>query len=113
MWARIVEVMLAAFLAISSFIFPNSASLWIIDICTSLWIWTCSFASFYPPLRKLHLLNLLPIAFLLGVSFFMPDPPPPPPYQNYVVIALLLLLFVIIPSNAGKPPDAWTRYTKK
>lgn len=113
MWARVVEVALAAFLMISGFIFPSSRPLWIFNCLVAVWIWFFAFVSFYTKYRKAHLMNLLAIAALILYAFIQPNPPPPPPFQNYVVLALLLILFVIIPSEAAKPPIPWRRYYGK
>lgn len=113
MWARVVEIMLATFLAISSFIFPYPAPLWIFDIIVATWLYTFSFLSFYFPLRKIHLLNLLASFALLIAAFTREVSPPPHAFQNYAVLGLLLFMFVLVPSYADEPPVPWSDYFKK
>ncbi|MCB1110368.1 MAG: hypothetical protein KDK64_05255 [Chlamydiia bacterium] len=110
MWARIVEVCLAAFLCISTWIFPDPRPFWILNFCLAAWICVFSFLSFYPPLRKIHLMNGIPILILCLVAMVQPNPPPPPLFQSYMTLALLLVLFVIIPTHASRPPDPWVHF---
>ncbi len=110
MWARIVEVSLGCFLAISSFIFPYPAPLWIFDFFVAVWIWFFALASYHHPLRKIHLMNLIPAFTLIVIAWMQPNPPPAPAFQNYMVIALLLFLFTILPSHASSPPDPWSKF---
>ena len=110
MWARIVEFMLACWLAISPFIFgyPSGISFfWINDlICSSLIIFF-SLICYYKPLRKMHLFNLLIAFYLIIVSYALKSSPFYQPLQNYIVLGILLLMLALVPSEASKPPMPW------
>lgn len=113
MWARIVEVMLGCWLAVSPFIFsyaPDAYDLWWTSLIGAVVIWTFALASYWPKLWKVHLMNAAVGAGLVALAFLQPDPPPAPAYQNYAVLGLLLIMFGIIPSRATEPPKAWQRY---
>lgn len=113
MWARVVEVMLACWMALSPFIFRHPAdatTLWVIDYTAAALIALFALLAIAKPLRKAHLGNLAVGAILVGIAFFHPESPPPPPYQNYVTIGLLLMMFAIVPSAAHEPPVPWQEY---
>ena len=106
--------MLACWLMISPFVFryPGEEKfLWANDyICATL-IVLFSMLSNLRRVEKIHLLNLLIAAWLIGVAYLRPAAaPPPPPYQNYMVLGLGLLIFGILPSHASEPPRKWKEF---
>jgi hypothetical protein len=116
MWARVVEFMLACWLAISPFVFRHEASdrfLWGNDLRCAALVAFFALTSFHGRLRRIHLCHFLVVAWLLGISFAQTVAPPPPAYQNYVVVGLLLMMFAIIPSRANVPPAAWADYDRE
>ena len=112
MWARIVEVMLALFLILSTFIFPYEKPLWIFDLIVGTWIVFFALLSYNYSLRKIHLLNLL-ASFALVIFAGIQPSPPPAPYQSYMVLGILILMTAIIPSKASDPPIPWSEFYKK
>lgn len=110
MWARVVEVMLACWLAVSPFIFRHGAEdvlPWVVDYAAAVIIGTASLLSFHPRFRRAHLVTW-GIGFVLaGVAFFVAEAPLAAGYQNHLVVGLLLLMFGIVPSRASEPPPRW------
>lgn len=113
MWARIVEFMLACWLAISPYIFgytKEETLLWINDyVCSSLLIFF-SLICLYKPLRKMHLCNLILAFWLISMGFYSKSLPLPGYIQNYVVLGILLLMIGIVPSEASLPPMPWRKF---
>lgn len=110
MWARIVEFMLALWLALSPFIFGYSEDaiiFWCNDLISSSLIAFFALICYYKPLRKMHLCNLLMAIWLIVIGFISKEIPPPPFLQNYVVFGILLLMIALVPSESEKPPKPW------
>lgn len=115
MWARIVEVMIACWLALSPFIFhaPKEEKwFWINDFACSFLLAFFSLLCFYKPLRKIHLFNLGVGIWLFSMGYFFPLPLPAY-VQNDVVIGLLLLVLTLVPSESEHPPQSWQNFHKK
>lgn len=117
MWPRVVELLIAVWLAASPWVLPMPAgaesSLRANALaCAAL---TALFAllSFRATLEKAHLLSLAVAAWLIGIAFAAPNPPPPAMYQNFVVVGLLILLVAVLPSRASEPPRAWREFYQK
>jgi hypothetical protein len=109
MWARVVETMLACWLALSPLIFRRAeapASLWAIDLAAAALIALFALASFWPPTRRAHLAILAVALALIAAAIAAPYPPAPSD-QNHVLVGLLLLLFAIVPNEATQPPRSW------
>lgn len=112
MWPRVAEVALACWLAMSPFIFrhdPAQTTLWATDFATAAAIAVFSLASFWPPLRKLHLLNLLVAGGLVLYPLLAAEHPAPAALQNELCVGLLLAMFALLPSQASLPPLSWRR----
>lgn len=115
MWARIVEVMIACWLALSPFIFrapKDEVWFWVNDFTCSFLMLFFSLICFYKPLRKMHLLNLLVGLWLFAIGYFF-EVPLPAYVQNDVVIGLVLLVLAVIPSESELPPESWQQFHKK
>lgn len=110
MWARAIEITLACFLAISSFIFSYPENLLWLDLVLAFFLALFSLLSFSHRLRKMHLCNLIISFFLIGLAYFAEGNPPAPPFQNYMVLGILLFMLVILPSEASKPPVPWSKF---
>lgn len=110
MWARIIELMLASWLAVSRFIFNEPFSFWTVNelICAAL-IALFSLCSFHPKLEKIYLCHYA-IVFWFFYLTFSHGAPLPPYLQNYQVLALLVLMTAIIPSHSHLPPRPWQRF---
>lgn len=110
MWARVVELMLGCWLAMSPFIFrhsTNQTSLWTNDLVCAATIVTLSLLSFWRPLRRLHLINVVVALWLIGFGFLLSSYPAPPALQNDIAAGLLLVMLAVIPSEAVHPPQSW------
>jgi peptidoglycan/LPS O-acetylase OafA/YrhL len=113
MWARISEILLACWLALSPFILveeANRGSYLLHDFGCAAAIAGFALLSFWPRFGKAHLCTLAVAAWLVGIGFAQPDPPPPLAYQNCVVVGALLIMFVIVPSHASEPPRRWREF---
>ncbi len=116
MWARVVEFMLACWLAISPFIFayPSDVSFfWVNDFATSVVIGFFSLISFYRPLKKMHLCNLLVSAYLIALPYIFKDSPMQPALQNYMVLGLIFFMLAIVPTDASHQPKPWRDFYKE
>ena len=110
MWARVVEFMLACWLAISPFIFayPSKATFfWANDFITSVLIAFFALISFYAPLKKMHLCNLLVALYLIALAFVLKGDPMESTLQNYMVLGILFLMIAIVPTDASSSPQPW------
>ncbi|MBX7067396.1 MAG: hypothetical protein K1X28_09210 [Parachlamydiales bacterium] len=110
MWARICEILLGLWLFASHFLFTLHD--WIDAACASMII-IFSALSFFETLNKMHLLQVLPAAVLLYVSYSLPSPHLPLTMQNYILVGLGLIMFAIIPSHASEPPRPWKKFLNK
>lgn len=116
MWGRVVEFMLACWLAISPFLFgyPKDAHFfWMNDFTCSFLVACFSLASFYKPLRKMHLCNLGISFYLIALSYILQSSPMYEALQNYMVLGLLFLMIAIVPSDAEKSPLPWEEFYKR
>lgn len=115
MWARIVEVMLGCWLAVSPFIFrhnPADRTMWLNDLLSALAVVVFALVSFWRPLRLAHVANVAVALWLIAFGFWAPYPPALA-LQNDIVIGLLLLMFAIVPNHANQPPRPWRRFLTK
>jgi len=110
MWARICEMILGLWLIVSYFIFPTGS---LHDLCAAILILLFAALSYIPSLNKIHLLQVLPAAYLLSLGYSYPTPILPFGLQNYILIALTLLMFALIPSNASDHPRPWKKFLKE
>ena len=116
MWARVIEVMLGCWLALSPFIFRHAAEdrvLWFTDLLSATAVILFALVSFWSRLRVAHVATLVVALWLIAVGFWGSPYPAPPALQNYIVVGSLLLMFAIIPNEATKPPLPWRAYFDK
>ncbi len=115
MWARILEVMIACWLAASRFIFryEDPFGFWHVnDLVCAFFIALFAFLSFHQKLGKMHLFTFLIVIWLFVLNYSH-GYPLPNMLQNYQVIAFLLLMIALIPSHAQLPPKPWRDYILK
>ncbi|MES2345321.1 MAG: hypothetical protein V4494_05235 [Chlamydiota bacterium] len=116
MWARVVEFMLAVWLALSPFILRYPAQetfLWANDFICAFLIALFALVSFWPPCRKIHLLTLGVALWLLGIGYSTFPALALPPQENSVVIGLLLLMLALVPSHSHHLSPSWEEFEKK
>ena len=110
MWARVVELMLGAWLVISPFVFRDTPGVdgYVVNdmVCGSL-AGLFSLLCFWRPTRRAHLATLALGAWLALFGYFSAERPGPPAAQNDLVIGLLLMVFAVVPTEASKPPVPW------
>lgn len=113
MWARVIELMLGVWLAVSPWVFrhaPDATAFWVADFAAALAVWLFAGASFWTKTRRAHL-GILGVAVALGVfAYFFTPTPPVPAAENELLVSVLLLMLAIIPSRASEPPPAWLEY---
>lgn len=110
MWSRVVEFMLACWLAASPFIFrhgEDATVLWISDFACATVVGVLALISYWEPTRHAHLVTLLVALWLIGFGRFGSTAPLPPGLQNNMVVGLLLLMFALVPNDAARPPRTW------
>lgn len=110
MWARVIELTLACWLAMSPFVFGHRSDetmLWVIDFGAAFAIAAAALVSFHERYRRAHLLHFATASALITIVLVTGDAPPVPALQNYVVVALLLMMFGVVPSNSTQPPEGW------
>jgi hypothetical protein len=113
MWARVVEVMLGCWLAISPFIFRHSVDerwLWVNDLGSAFAVVMFSLLSFWRPLRHAHWGIAVVGLWLMGFGYFASPHPLPAALQNDLLVGLLLVMFAIIPNEASLPPRRWREF---
>lgn len=116
MWARVVEVMLGCWLALSPFIFRHTAdqqSFWFNDLACASAVIALALLSFWSKLRLAHLAIIAVALWLIGFGFLASLYPAPPALQNNIMVGLLLLMFAIIPNEASLLPEPWREYLRK
>lgn len=109
MWQRVVEVMLALWLAISPFVFrvdDAAIATWVIDFGAAALVALFSLAAFWTPLRRANFGTMAVGLFLVGYGWLQ-GRPLPPPEQNHMMVGLLLFMFALIPSECMQPPPGW------
>ena len=115
MWARVVELLIAIWLAISPFIFhypSDKMSFWMNDFICAFLIALFASLSFWRPLKRIHLLTLLVVFWLWGRGYIGFPNASLPWQENSVVIALLLFMLAIVPSHSHHLSDSWQKFLK-
>lgn len=116
MWARIVELVIACWLATSSFVLHYSLEesfLKTNNIVCAVLIALFAFLSFYNRWRKMHLLTFGIALWLWGLSYITFPLTASFPLEHSVLIGLLLLMLVIVPSHTAQLSPSWQRFYLK
>lgn len=116
MWARVLEMSIACWVILSTFIFDypkGSPFFWMHDGVAGTLIFLFAALSFYQPLNKMHLFNFLLSFWLMAIGFLIDPVVYHKMVQNYIVIGLLLVMISIIPSKAEEPPKPWRDFYKE
>lgn len=116
MWARVIEFMLACWLAVSPFVFRHAADatlLWANDLTCSVMLAALALSSFHQRMRRAHLLILVLALWLVGLGLVRANASPDAAAQNHIVVALLVGMLAIVPSRASQPPPAWVEFIQE
>jgi hypothetical protein len=112
MWPRVVEVMLACWMAMSPFVFGHPAratSLWAHDFLCAAAVAVFALLSFWKRTPRAHLLVAAVGTWLAVFGWISASDPPSAATQNHIVTGLLLLMLGIIPEDEGTPLASRTR----
>jgi hypothetical protein len=112
MWPRWIEIALALWLAMSPLVFPVETATvrhWAHDLAVAAAVLASSLMSFKPALGKLHVLNVVLGAWLVGVGY-LASGWPSAVAQNHVAVGLLLIMVAILPNRSTLPPQAWREF---
>jgi len=115
MWARVVELMLAIWLALSPFILRFSHDetfLWTNNFVCAFLVTLFAFLSFWHPLRKIHLLTVGIAFWLWGLGYSSFPKIASPSLENSVVIGILLFMLAIIPTHSDQLSHPWQEFMK-
>jgi len=110
MWARDMELALAFWLAVSPFVLGHpdgQLSLWVNDFTCATLVGVLALLAYHRGLRRIHLLELVVAAWLVGFGWVSARDGATPASQNQVLVGLLLAMFAIVPSEASRPPRSW------
>jgi hypothetical protein len=113
MWARVLELLLAAWLALSPFVLRHPrarAGLWADDLACAALVGVLAACSFVPALRRAHLGSLAVAAWLAAWGWWNTRDGADPFAQNWIVCGLLLGMLAIVPSDALRPPPRWRAF---
>lgn len=114
MWPRVVELMLAVWLALSPFVFrygPEApAAWWGLDFGVSVVVLAASGISFWHRARRAHLITFAAGLGLALHGYLAAGPASAPPLQNHLLTGLLLSMLAILPSQGEVPPARWVRF---
>lgn len=116
MWARVIEFMLAIWLAISPFIFqyPLDETIFLVyGSISAFFVALFALTSFLHPLRKIHLLTLGVGLWLWGLSYHNFPETSVPFLENFAVIGVLLLMLAIVPSHSERLSCSWQKFVEK
>ena len=116
MWARIIEFIIAIWLAGSHRVFYHpslSEFLWISDLFCGSLIALFALFSFLKRFEKIHLCSLIVALWLIAIGLFGSSLfPPPAILQNHLIVGIFLAMFAIIPSQSSRPPRGWRKFFK-
>jgi hypothetical protein len=116
MWARIAEILLACWLAISPFILHDTsegAISWAHPIICAFLIALFALLSFWNPLKKIHLLSLGIAFWLWGLGYSTFPLIASPSLENSVAVGFLLFMLAIVPSQAFLPTFSWQEFYRE
>jgi hypothetical protein len=115
MWPRVVEAMLACWLAISPFVFrhePEQTHLWAVDFGSALAVMAFSLAAYHPRWAWANLGTLAVAVALCAWGYVAGGATSPaiPAEQNHMLSGLLLAMFAVIPTRCNEPPSRWREH---
>lgn len=116
MWARVIEVTLGCWLAMSPFIFRHGSEdrvLWVNDLLSASAVIVLAVVSFWSPLRFAHVANFVIGLWLIVFGLWASPYPAPPALQNDIVVGILLTIFAILPNQASLPPQPWRDFLSR
>jgi len=106
MWARDLEIGLAAWLAVGAFVFDAPAAL-VRELAVAAIVLALALASYARRTRRAHLGSLGIAAWLIGEGWWTGSAVTAPLAQSHLVVGLVLAMLAVVPSEASRPPTAW------
>jgi hypothetical protein len=110
MWARHSELFLGFWVALGPFVFrmplDGGAVVASTFLCAAALV-VLPLASYWPPLRRAPLLELVVAAWLIGFGWWRGREAPTPDAQSDICVGLLIAMLAIVPSRASLPPLPW------
>jgi len=116
MWARVVEFMLAVWLALSPFIlrYPSQETFfWANDFICAFLVALFALLSFWHPLRNIRFFIFGIALWLWGLGYTSFPDAAPPCQENSVVIGLLLLMLAIVPNHSHRISPSWQKFIER
>lgn len=116
MWARVIEFMIAIWLALSPFIFrypSEEVFFWVNSFVCACLVALFALLSFWHPLRKIHLLTVAIALWSWGLGYTNFPERASPILENFVVVGLLLLMLALVPSRSDRLSYPWSDFIKK
>lgn len=113
MWARVVEVTMGIWLAMSPFLFHLSyeqPAYWWNDFACGALVMTFALASFWPPTQHAHLLQIAVGLWLMGWAYaneFSLEEHASAAMQNDVTVGFMLLMVAILPNHSTRCTPSW------
>ncbi len=113
MWARVGELVVAAWLAVAAFVFamPDAVDATVVPLLGAGLV-VVEFAA-SRRWRYAHLATLLVAVGLMAWGWSRFPRPGPPAAQSAILSGLMLALFAIVPNEAMRPPVAWRPHVRE
>lgn len=115
MWARVVELCVGVWLAISPFLFDVGASGftdWDAYFCAWVVV-TASCLSYWRRTRHARAATGIVGVWLAVRTYFTAAHPVPAMDQNVFLVGLILIMFAIVPNDTSQPPASWRRMAEE
>ncbi len=113
MWPRVVELMLAAWLAASPFtlriVEPAGPQALRAYACATI-VAVASCLSYWRPTRHARAATAAVGLWMAVRAYLVAAYPASPMVQNEFLIGLLLVMLGIVPNDAAQPPPSWRRF---
>lgn len=112
MWPRVLELLVAAWLAVSPFVFRagDRPVLRRTDWLAAALVAGFAALSFYRRTRRAHLFGIVVAAWLIGYGWGTSGGPAEPAKQNWILTGLVTLMLSVLPTDCRRPPVRWREW---